>query len=204
MVDRGRDKQKLRRWCISRLLEDWPIRRSQTTQGYRRVRFTIGAVASRGKDGRGWSTPPDEPAQSTAIPEATIRRVVQIRQQEGWCHEAIAAYLNQKENIKVSSGSVYLILKRNGLITKPYKPRRQRTYIRFARQHPDSLWQTDIKYYGDRYLIAYLDDCSWYIPAASIYREAATENVLETLELVVRDVIDSRKRLVRECVPSKT
>jgi len=75
-----------------------------------------------------------------------------------------------------------MILKRNGLITKPYKPRKQRTYIRFAREHPDSLWQTDIKYYGDHYLIAYLDDCSRYLSAASLHREATTDNVLETLE----------------------
>jgi transposase InsO family protein len=115
------------------------------------------------------------------IPQETIVKVIEVRMREGWCSEAIEAYL-KREGVQVSHGSIYMILKRNGLITKPYKPRKQRTYIRFARQHPDSLWQTDIKYYGDRYLIAYLDDCSRYIPAASICREATTDNVLETLK----------------------
>jgi transposase InsO family protein len=116
------------------------------------------------------------------LPEATIHRIVEIRQQEGWCHEAITAYLNQQEGIKVSSGSAYTTLKRNGLITKSYKPRKRRTFIRFSRQHPDSLWQTDIKYYGQQYLIAFLDDCSRYIPAATLSPESTTDTVLETLE----------------------
>ena len=84
----------------------------------------------------------------------------------------------QQESIRVSSGSMYKILKESNLITRTYKPRRQRTCIRFQRTHPDSLWQTDIKYYGDEYLIAYLDDCSRYIPAIELDTEATTENLL--------------------------
>jgi hypothetical protein len=84
----------------------------------------------------------------------------------------------QQESIRVSSGAVYKILKESNMITRTYKPRRQRTYIRFQRTHPDSLWQTDIKYYGDEYLIAYLDDCSRYVPAIELYTEATTENLL--------------------------
>jgi len=115
------------------------------------------------------------------LPLTTIQRVIQLRQQEGWCHEAIAAYLRQ-EGVKVSCGSAYTILKRNGLITKPYKPRKRRTFTRFQREHPDSLWQTDIKYYGSEYLIAFLDDCSRYLPGANLYPEATTDTVLETLQ----------------------
>jgi hypothetical protein len=60
----------------------------------------------------------------------------------------------RSQGIQVSHRSIYLILKCNNLITKSYKPRKQRSYIRFARQHPDSLWQTDIKYYGTRCCVA--------------------------------------------------
>jgi transposase InsO family protein len=182
MMIRGRDKKKLRRWCIRRLLEDWSIRR--VSDHTKTPKSTIHDWWNRfqWKGSEGLVDASKRPHTIHLLPETTVRRVVKIRQREGWCHEAIAAYLNQQENIKVSSGSVYHILKRNNLITKTYKPRRQRTFIRFARQHPDSLWQTDIKYYGTRYLIAYLDDCSRYIPSASLYPEATTDNVLETLE----------------------
>jgi transposase InsO family protein len=115
------------------------------------------------------------------LPQETVARVIEIRQREGWCSEAIEAYL-KAQGIQVGHGSIHTIIKQNHLPMRTYAPRRRRTYIRWQRADPDSLWQTDIKYYGDRYLIAFLDDCSRYIPAASLCREATTDNVLETLE----------------------
>jgi transposase InsO family protein len=182
MMEQGREQQRLRRWCIRRLQEDWPIRK--VSEHARIPKSTVHDWWSRFQR-KGWEGLINEsrrPHTIHRLPEATIHRIVEIRQQQGWCHEANAAYVNQRESIKVSSGSVYMILRRNGLITKSYKPRKQRTFIRFAREHPDSLWQTDIKYYGHQYLIAFLDDCSRYVPAASLCPESTTESVLETLE----------------------
>jgi transposase InsO family protein len=115
------------------------------------------------------------------VPEETVRRVLEVRRREGWCSEAIEAYL-KAQGVQINHGSIHTILKQNQLITKPYTPRRKRTFTRFQRAHPDSLWQTDIKYYGDRYLMAYLDDCSRYLPAATLSPEATTDTVLETFE----------------------
>jgi len=187
MMDRERDKQKLRRWCVRKLLEDWTLRR--VSEHARIPKSTVHDWWTRFQ-WKGWAGLVDTPRRPHTIhhlPEATIRRVIDIRQREGWCHEAIAAYLCQQEAIKVSCGSAYTILKRNGFITNPYKPRKQRTFIRFARPYPDSLWQTDITEYSDQYLIAFLDDCSRYLPAAGLYPEATTDNVLETLELALSD-----------------
>lgn len=184
-MDRGRDRQKLRRWCVRRLLEDWTVRR--VSDHTKIPKSTIHDWWNRfqWKGGEGLLDTSRRPHTIHHLPEATVRRVIEIRQQEGWCHEAIAAYLCQQEGIKVSCGSAYTILKHNGFITNPYKPRKQRTFIRFARPYPDNLWQTDITEYGDRYLIAFLDDCSRYLPAADLYPEATTDNVLETLELAL-------------------
>jgi len=182
MMDRERDREKLRRWCVRRLLEDWTLR--QVSEHVRIPKSTIHDWWTRfqWKGREGLIDASRRPHTIHRLPEATVHRVLEIRQQEGWCHEAIVAYLSQREHIKVSSGSAYQILKHNGLITKPYKPRKQRTFIRFARQHPDSLWQTDITEYGDQYLIAFLDDCSRYVPAVNLCPEATTDKVLETLE----------------------
>jgi transposase InsO family protein len=182
MMKPERDQQRLRRWCIRRLQEDWTIRK--VAEHARIPKSTVHdwwmRFQKKGWDG-GLLDESRKPHTIHRLPSTTIQRVIQLRQAEGWCHEAIAAYLNQ-QGLKVSSGSTYTILKRNGLITKPYKPRRRRTFIRFTRQHPDSLWQTDIKYYGSEYLIAFLDDCSRYLPGANLYSEATTDTVLETLE----------------------
>jgi len=181
-MKRERDKQRLRRWCIRRLMEDWTVRRVSEHAGIPKSTVHDWWSRFQRKGREGLIDASRRPHTIHHIPEATVRRVIQIRQQEGWCHEAIAAYLRQQEDTKVSSGSTYLILKRNNLITKPYRSRKQRTFIRFAREHPDSLWQTDITDYDGQYLIAFLDDHSRYIPAASLSPEATTDNVLETLE----------------------
>jgi len=181
-MDPERDQQKLRRWCIRRLQEDWPVRK--VSEHVSIPKSTIHEWWSRFQR-KGWEGLLNEsrrPHTIHRLPEATVQRIVEIRQREGWCHEAIAAYLNQREGIKVSSGSTYRILKRYDLITRTYKPRKQRTYIRFQRTHPDSLWQTDIKYYGDQYLIAFLDDCSRYVPSAMLCEHATTRRILKLLD----------------------
>jgi transposase InsO family protein len=111
------------------------------------------------------------------LPEENVARIIEVTQRERWCSEAIEAYL-KAHGVQVSHGSIHTIIKQNHLPMRTYAPRRQRTYIRFQRTHPDSLWQTDIKYYGDEYLIVYLDDCSRYLPAIELYTEATTDNLL--------------------------
>ena len=112
---------------------------------------------------------------------SVVMKVIQLRQQHGWCGEAISAHL-RREGLRVSNGSIYKILHNHALPVKEYAPRRKRTYIRFQRTHPDSLWQTDIKYYGDRYLIAFLDDCSRYVPSAILCEHATTRRILKLLD----------------------
>jgi len=50
----------------------------------------------------------------------------------------------------------------------------------------DPLWQTDIKYYGDQYLIAFLDDCSRYLTASTLLPNATTNNILNLLQETLR------------------
>jgi transposase InsO family protein len=107
--------------------------------------------------------------------------VLEVRQRKGCCSEAIEAYL-KSHGVQVSHGSIHRIMKYNHLPMRTYAPRKQRTYIRFQRAHPDSLWQTHITNYANQHLIAFIDDCSRYVPSASLCLEATTDNVLETLQ----------------------
>jgi hypothetical protein len=50
--------------------------------------------------------------------------------------------------------------------------------MHFARHRPDSIWQTGINYYGNKYLFVYLEDCSRDLPAIEVCPEATTENLL--------------------------
>lgn len=62
------------------------------------------------------------------LPQEPVARVMEVRRLEDWCSEAIEAYL-KAQGVQISHGSIYTIPKTNGLVTGPYKPRRQRAFI---------------------------------------------------------------------------
>jgi transposase InsO family protein len=127
-----------------------PSARLQTTLKHHKGQSTHGGIDSSETDAWASQTPPEHPHRIHRLPEETVQKVLEVRRREGWCSETIAAYL-KRQKIQVSSGSVHSILKQNQLMTQPYKPCRQRTYIRFQLEHPDSLWQADIKYLFRKY-----------------------------------------------------
>lgn len=180
-----RDQQRLRRWCIRRLQEDWPIRK--VSEHARIPKSTIHDWWNRFQR-KGWEGLVDasrRPHTIHRLPQSTVNAVIEIRQREGWCSETIEAYL-KRQGIQVSHRSITTIIRTHGLPMRSYSPRKQRTYIRFQRTHPDSLWQTDIKYYGSEYLVAFLDDCSRYLTGLTLLRNATTNNILKLLDETLR------------------
>jgi len=185
-MNQERDPQRLRKWCIRRLQEDWSIRK--VAEHARVPKSTVHdwwlRFQRKGWDG-GLLNEPRRPHTIHTLPEETVRAVIEVRQREGWCSETIEAYLKRR-GIQVSHRSITTIIRKHNLPIRSYKPRRQRTYIRFQRAHPDSLWQTDIKYYGQEYLIAFLDDCSRYLTAVTLLPNATTSSILKLLDETLR------------------
>jgi transposase InsO family protein len=177
MAQKPRDKLKLRRWCVRKLLEGEDVETIRLTAKVSRRTLYYWLERFQRNGGEGLIDKPRRLHIIHPLKPSTLEKVIQLRQQHGWCGQAISAHL-RREGVEVSNGSIYKILHDHASPLKEYAPRRRRTYIRFQRTHPDSLWQTDIKYYGLQYLIAYLDDCSRYLPAIELYTEATTDNLL--------------------------
>lgn len=171
MIGKPRDKLKLRRWCVKRLLEGEDIESIRTVaKGSRRtLYYPLERFRRNGGEGliEKSRRPPHNPPPRTQSGREGYRA-----QRKVWM-------------VEVSNGSVYTILHNNTLPIKTYAPRR-RTYIRFQRTHPDSLWQTDIKYYDHQYLIAFLDHCSRYVPNAILCKHATTRRILKLLDTTLR------------------
>ena len=83
--------------------------------------------------------------------------IIDLRRETGWCPHRIVGYLG-KNGIDLCHMTVYRILCREGLNHPLAKPRAKRTYKRWERRHPNSLWQCDPKLVDAKWLITILDD----------------------------------------------
>lgn len=114
-------------------------------------------------------------------PERIVNKIIVMRKFNSWNEKAIAALLNRR-GIAISHLTIYRILKRAGLINSLKKPRKKRSYIRFQRKRPNSLWQADLTLFGSRYVIAFLDDCSRFVTGMDFIQKASLNSVLSVFQ----------------------
>ncbi len=89
----------------------------------------------------------------------------------------------RRQDLRLAEGSVYAIMKRENLNEPLPRPRKKHAYIRFEREHSNSLWQTDWKQVdADHWLTAYLDDHSRFVPGAVITVGPTTAASIALLE----------------------
>ena len=170
-----------RKWIVRRKLEGWSnskiaehLRISERTairwfDAYKQHGWNGLAIKSRA------------PHTIHRIPDKIARKAIVLRRLNSWNEHAIAAVLGRR-GIRISHSSVYRILKKAGLINSLARPRKQRTFIRFQRKRPNSLWQADLTLYGSRYVVAFLDDCSRFVTGMDFIPKASLSSVLSVLE----------------------
>lgn len=92
---------------------------------------------------------------------------------------------NQKSSEIPSLSTIRKFLALEGLSGR--KPAQRKGYIKFQRKYPNDLWQIDIagvqsiEKVGKVYLLALLDDCSRYIPAAFYALDEKGRQVIELI-----------------------
>jgi len=109
-------------------------------------------------------------------------KIISIRKKTGWGEEKI------KDFVEVSHWSVNKVLRRNNL-THPNPNRKKRIkYIRWQRQHPNSLWQMDTsdqKIEG-KYCFAVIDDCSRYCVGLFALNRVSTNSIIQILDTLFK------------------
>lgn len=125
-------------------------------------------------------------AKKQEISENLKRRIAETRENLDAGPERIRFELG-KEGIHLSTWKIYNTLNELGLNKPNPKKQRPRKYIRWQREHSNSLWQVDWMFYSKyrKWLLAYLDDHSRFVTAAGYFRQATTENALELLDIAI-------------------
>lgn len=173
---------KKRYWIAKKALSGFPIVKICAAQKISRE--TVYAIKSKylcfGIEGLR-----DKPVgrKPDKIPKNIRRKIIELRLSKGYGPCLIEHVLG------VSHNKVYKVLVERGLITPNPHKRRQRKWVRWERNHSNSLWQVDFKWVDDKHkwLCAYLDDHSRLITAASYLEAATASNALWLLEEGVRE-----------------
>ena len=79
-------------------------------------------------------------------------------------------------------------MKRNGLASDEPKKKSGRKWVRYEREHSNSMWHTDYKQLDDgRWFIAYQDDASRFVAGYGVFGNATTKNALKVLREAIKN-----------------
>jgi len=181
---------KKRRWIVRRMLEaEWSVGRIAAAQDVStRTCYNLWDAFRHG----GWQAmddrPRGRPGQRLDAEQRSI--IVRWRKETGIGAQRMEALMHlgdphwPRDWPVVPHNKINALFEEAGLIREGRKRGTRPTYIRFERDHSNSLWQTDWHWLKDeeKWLICYLDDHSRFVPAAAIYDSATTENALKLFD----------------------
>jgi len=179
-----RDIVKLREWVIRKHSQGWSL---DEIAGHAQVpRSTCYRWICWGREGRMLEDLSRKPKHTRKTSWFVVMEIIVLRLLFWWGPDKIKAWL-ERQGMHIGQRTVYRIICKWGLNRPLSKPRKRLRYIRWERENPNDLWQTDWKHvpWMNKWLIAYLDDHSRMVVAAGLYDEATAENALATLKEAV-------------------
>ena len=111
------------------------------------------------------------------------KEVIKLRKQTGWGANKISQFIDE-----ISESSIKRILSKNELTAKNPNRKKRLKYIRWQREHPNSLWQMDIsdqKIEG-KYCFAVIDDCSRYCLGLIALNRMSTNIIIQILDILFK------------------
>ena len=115
--------------------------------------------------------------------EKIENKIVSLRKKTGWGANKIYSFVKE-----VSVSSIKRVINKHKL-TNPHENRRKRIkYIRWQREHPNSLWQIDIndQKIAGKYLLAIIDDCSRYCLGLIALNNISTTIIIKCLDGLIK------------------
>ena len=111
-------------------------------------------------------------------------KINSIRNKTGWSADKIKPRIEE-----VSISTIKRVLSKNNLCRPSARKRKRIKYIRWQRDHPNSLWQidhTDEQENGYCYTLSVIDDCSRYSLALVQLKNITTDEVINVLEKLIK------------------
>ena len=128
----------------------------------------------------------------TVIPAEVVELVVNLRAElsaqglDAGPH-TVCWHLQQRHQITVSPSTIRRRLVDLGLVEPNPKKRPKSSYVRFAADLPNEMWQSDFTHWrlatgADTEIITWLDDCSRYALSVTVHRRITGPIVVDTFD----------------------
>ena len=114
------------------------------------------------------------------------QEIMALRSKTGWGSDKLVQHLS---NLCVSARSIDKILAKHNLLRDSKTRGKQKKWVRWQRQHPNSLWQidhTDEQNKFNCYTLSVIDDCSRYSLALVKLNSVTTDVVTHILDLLIK------------------
>lgn len=181
-----RDWNRLKRWIIRRKLEGQSVAvicaHAQTSRTmFYRWWNRYQTEGWNGLEGRPRGRP-----KGSGIGSVARENVVRLRKRYGWGPSKIAGCLRHR-GVIIDHHKVYRVICEAGLNHPISEPRKTWGKRRFARRHPNSLWQADFKLCSDDWwMISFQDDHSRFITGSEKVWDPTGENAIQLLKRSVK------------------
>lgn len=115
------------------------------------------------------------------IPEKVKKAILQKRNKKYGIRKIEG--LLKREGISISHNKIHRFLKEKGMVEKEPKKGLRKKYVRWERDHSNSMWQTDFCWQEkiNCWLTAYLDDHSRFIVGIKYIKSATAEESIKLL-----------------------
>lgn len=193
-MQKPRDIAKLRCWCIRKRGAGESVTEICTASQIPRRTFYNWWDRYRQRGLDGLNPQSKRPRTIHRTSEEIMDEIKAVRIRTAWCPHKIAGYL-RTQGTPVGHMTVYRTLLASGLNHPLSKPRVKRTYKRWQRMHPNSLWQCDLKLVGQEWLIGILDDHSRFVPGSDLFDEGTAENVIWLFDRAIHEFGKPREAL---------
>jgi transposase InsO family protein len=116
------------------------------------------------------------------ITQEIEKEIIKIKTKTGWGEKKIETKVN------IGHTSINKILNKHKLIDSPKRRKKRIKYIRWQREHPNSLWQIDHsdQKIDDKYVISVVDDCSRKSLAFLPVNSVTTDVVIKLIDDLIK------------------
>ena len=127
-----------------------------------------------------WRGPsiPTPPAPETKVTQEQIIKICVLRRKTGWGPLALKHVFKWG----FSESTYKRIIKANGLSRGSKMENKRIHWVKWERNHPDSLWQVDAHLHDGKWLLPVIDDCSRYCLGIREFERMTTIGVIDFLD----------------------